>query len=128
MPDAVMYIVVVACLLGVEFEISGVETLRVKESDRIEALINEMRKCGYTIQCTMHNAQCTIFAEQKSQPEGVIHNLQLNEQVPLIKTYNDHRVAMAMAVVGLVMDVEIENPEVVNKSYPGFWEEMKKIK
>ena len=160
MPDAVMYIAVAACLLGVDFEISGVETLRVKESDRIEALITEMRKCGYIIQCTMHNfcdkrgqsnlfglssgakittersnaqftihnSQFTIFAEQKSQPEGVIHNLQLNEQVPLIKTYNDHRVAMAMAVVGLVRNIEIENPEVVNKSYPGFWEEMKKIK
>ena len=46
MPDAVMYIVVAACLLGVEFEISGVGTLRVKESDRIEALMSEMRKCG----------------------------------------------------------------------------------
>ena len=170
MPDAVMYIAVAACLLGVDFEISGVETLRVKESDRIEALITEMRKCGYLIQCTMHNsqcsihnsqftmhnaqctmhnaqctmhnaqctmhnaqctmhnAQCTIFAEQKSQPEGVIYNLQLDGQVPRIKTYNDHRVAMAMAVVGLTREIEIENPEVVNKSYPGFWEEMKKIK
>ncbi|MBO7165690.1 MAG: hypothetical protein J6V60_06375, partial [Muribaculaceae bacterium] len=49
MPDAVMYIAVAACLLGVEFEISGVETLRVKESDRIGALINEMRKCGYVL-------------------------------------------------------------------------------
>ena len=72
--------------------------------------------------------KCTIFAEQKSQPEGVIHNLQLDGQVPRIKTYNDHRVAMAMAVVGLTREIEIENPEVVNKSYPGFWEEMKKIK
>jgi 3-phosphoshikimate 1-carboxyvinyltransferase len=82
-----MYIVVAACLLGVDFEISGVETLRVKESDRIEALINEMRKCGYPIQCIMHNAQCVIFAisednqacldcrvEQKSRPKGVMHN------------------------------------------------------
>ncbi len=127
MPDAVMYIAVVACLLGVEFEISGVETLRVKESDRIKALINEMRKCGYTIQCTMHNAQCTIFAEQKSRQKGVMHNAQCADLVK-IETYDDHRVAMAMAVVGLVMDIEIENPKVVNKSYPRFWEEMRKIK
>ena len=127
MPDAVMYIAVAACLLGVDFEISGVETLRVKESDRIEALITEMRKCGYIIQCTMHNSQCTIFAEQKSQPEGVMHNAQCTDLVK-IETYDDHRVAMAMAVVGLTREIEIENPEVVNKSYPGFWEEMKKIK
>ena len=148
MPDAVMYIAVAACLLGVEFEIRGVETLKVKESDRIEALITEMRKCGYLIQCTMHNSQFTIFAisennqacldcraEQKSQPKGVMHNSQYtiyDEQIamqkPLIKTYNDHRVAMAMAVVGLVRDIEIEDPRVVSKSYPRFWEEMRKIK
>ena len=48
--------------------------------------------------------------------------------MPRIETYNDHRVAMAMAVVGLVMDIEIENPEVVYKSYPGFWEEYKKMR
>jgi 3-phosphoshikimate 1-carboxyvinyltransferase len=58
--------------------------------------------------CIMHNAQCTDLVK--------------------IETYDDHRVAMAMAVVGLVRNIEIENPEVVNKSYPGFWEEMKKIK
>ncbi|MBO5345480.1 MAG: hypothetical protein J6A44_01065 [Paludibacteraceae bacterium] len=62
MPDAVMYIAVAACLLGVEFEIRGVETLKVKESDRIEALITEMRKCGYLIQCTMHN-----FCDKRGQ-------------------------------------------------------------
>ncbi len=117
MPDAVMYIVVAACLLGVAFEISGVETLRVKESDRIEALITEMKKCGYLIQCTtnglesqrkMHNAQCTDLVK--------------------IETYDDHRVAMAMSVVGLTREIEIANPEVVNKSYPGFWEEFNKIR
>ncbi len=56
-----------------------------------------------------------------------MHNVQCTDLVK-IETYDDHRVAMAMAVVGLVMDIKIENPEVVNKSYPGFWEEMKKIK
>jgi 3-phosphoshikimate 1-carboxyvinyltransferase len=128
MPDAVMYIAVAACLLGVEFEISGVETLRVKESDRIEALINEMRKCGYLIQCIMHNAQCTIFVEHESRHKEVIHNSQLDGQVPRIKTYNDHRIAMSMAVVGLIREIEIENREVVNKSYPEFWREFDRVK
>jgi 3-phosphoshikimate 1-carboxyvinyltransferase len=128
MPDAVMYIAVAACLLGVEFEISGVETLRVKESDRIEALINEMRKCGYLIQCIMHNAQCTIFVEHELRHKEVIHNSQLDGQVPRIKTYNDHRIAMSMAVVGLVREIEIENREVVNKSYPEFWREFDRVK
>jgi 3-phosphoshikimate 1-carboxyvinyltransferase len=128
MPDAVMYIAVAACLLGVEFEISGVETLRVKESDRIEALINEMRKCGYLIQCIMHNAQCTIFVEHESRQKEVIHNSQLDGQVPRIKTYNDHRIAMSMSVVGLIREIEIENREVVNKSYPEFWREFDRVK
>ncbi len=123
MPDAVMYIAVAACVLGVDFEISGIETLRVKESDRIEALITEMRKCGYLIQCTIHNVQCTMHNAQY-----MIYDEQIAMQKPLIKTYNDHRVAMAMAVVGLVREIDIENPEVVSKSYPGFWEEMRKIK
>ena len=130
MPDAVMYIAVVACLLGVKFEISGVETLRVKESDRIEALINEMGKCGYEIihnsQFTIHNLQSLKFNVQRPILSSG-SNFQSNS-VPRIETYNDHRVAMAMAVVGLVMDIEIENPEVVYKSYPGFWEEYKKMR
>ena len=130
MPDAVMYIAVAACLLGVEFEISGVETLRVKESDRIEALINEMGKCGYEIihnsQFTIHNLQSLKFNVQRPILSSG-SNFQSNS-VPRIETYNDHRVAMAMAVVGLVMDIEIENPEVVYKSYPGFWEEYKKMR
>ena len=130
MPDAVMYIAVAACLLGVEFEISGVETLRVKESDRIEALINEMGKCGYEIihnsQFTIHNLQSLKFNVQRPILSSG-SNFQSNS-VPRIETYNDHRVAMAMAGVGLVMDIEIENPEVVYKSYPGFWEEYKKMR
>ena len=120
MPDAVMYIAVAACLLGVEFEIRGVETLKVKESDRIEALITEMGKCGYEI---IHNSQFIIH-----NLKTTMCDVQYAKQKPLIKTYNDHRVAMAMAVVGLVRDIEIEDPRVVSKSYPRFWEEMRKIK
>ena len=120
MPDAVMYIAVAACLLGVEFEIRGVETLKVKESDRIEALITEMGKCGYEI---IHNSQFIIH-----NLKTTMCDVQYVKQKPLIKTYNDHRVAMAMAVVGLVRDIEIEDPRVVSKSYPRFWEEMRKIK
>jgi len=120
MPDAVMYIAVAACVLGVDFEISGIETLRVKESDRIEALITEMRKCGFEI---IHNSQFIIH-----NLKTTMCDVQYVVQKPLIKTYNDHRVAMAMAVVGLVREIEIEEPEVVSKSYPGFWEEIRKIK
>ena len=116
MPDAVMYIVVVACLLGVEFEISGVKTLRVKESDRIGALMTEMRKCGYALKYDEKGKICWLG----ERCEG--------EKVPYINTYNDHRIAMSMSIVGLMREIKIENPEVVNKSYPNFWDEFDKIK
>ena len=116
MPDAVMYIVVAACLLEVEFEISGVKTLRVKESDRIEALMTEMRKCGYVLKCDEIGKICWLGERCEV------------ENVPHINTYNDHRIAMSMAVVGLMREIEIEDLEVVNKSYPSFWSEFDKIK
>ena len=116
MPDAVMYIVVAACLLGVEFEISGVKTLRVKESDRIEALMTEMRKCGYVLKYNEIGKICWLGERCEV------------ENVPYINTYNDHRIAMSMAVVGLMREIEIEDLEVVNKSYPSFWSEFDKIK
>ena len=56
-----------------------------------------------------------------------MHNVQCTDLVK-IKTYNDHRVAMAMAVVGLTREIKIENPEVVNKSYPEFWREFDRVK
>jgi 3-phosphoshikimate 1-carboxyvinyltransferase len=116
MPDAVVYIVVAACLLGVEFEISGVETLRVKESDRIGALINEMRKCGYVLKYDEMGRICWLGERC------------VLEDRPCIVTYNDHRIAMSMAVVGLAREIEIENREVVNKSYPEFWREFDRVK
>ena len=116
MPDAVMYIVVAACLLGVEFEISGVKTLRVKECDRIEALMTEMRKCGYVLKYDEIGKICWLGERCEV------------ENVPHINTYNDHRIAMSMAIVGLMREIEIEDPEVVNKSYPSFWSEFDKIK
>ena len=116
MPDAVMYIVVAACVLGVEFEISGVKTLRVKESDRIEALMTEMRKCGYVLKYDEIGKICWLGERCEV------------ENVPHINTYNDHRIAMSMAIVGLMREIEIEDPEVVNKSYPSFWSEFDKIK
>ena len=115
MPDAVMYIVVTACLLGVEFEINGVKTLKAKESNRIEALMIEMRKCGYVLKYDEIGKICWLGERCDA------------EDTPSIRTYNDHRIAMAMAVVGLVMNIEIENPEVVNKSYPNFWKELDKL-
>ena len=115
MPDAVMYIVVAACLLGVDFEISGVETLRVKESDRIGALLNEMRKCGYVLKYDEMGRICWLG----ERCEGA--------EVSYINTYNDHRIAMSMSVMGLTREIMIDNPNVVNKSYPNFWVNVQRV-
>ena len=116
MPDAVMYIVVTACLLGVEFEINGVKTLKVKESNRIEALMIEMRKCGYVLKYDEIGKICWLGERCDADDK------------PCIRTYNDHRIAMAMAIVGLIQAIEIDSAEVVNKSYPRFWDEFSKIR
>ena len=92
------------------------KTLRVKESDRIEALMTEMRKCGYELKYDEIGKICWLGERCEV------------ENVPHINTYNDHRIAMSMAVVGLMREIEIEDPEVVNKSYPSFWSEFDKIK
>ena len=116
MPDAVMYIAVAACLLGVEFELCGVKTLKVKESDRIDALMTEMRKCGYVLKYDEIGKICWLGENCETKKK------------PCINTYNDHRIAMSMAVVGLIREIEIENIEVVNKSYPEFWREFDRVK
>ena len=101
--------------MGVDFEISGVETLRVKESDRIGALLNEMRKCGYVLKYDEMGRICWLG----ERCEGA--------EVSYINTYNDHRIAMSMSVMGLTREIMIDNPNVVNKSYPNFWVNVQRV-
>ena len=114
-PDAVMNIVVAACLLDVKFELRGVNTLRVKESDRIDVLLKEMRRCGYLLKYDEMGKICWLGDK-----------CEVDEDLRM-KTYKDHRVAMAMAVLQLVLDIEIEEKDVVEKSYPLFWNEYAKL-
>jgi 3-phosphoshikimate 1-carboxyvinyltransferase len=83
------------------------ESLRIKETDRIAALQNELAKLGATLAET--------GSRWKLEPPG-----SLPGRVS-VSTYDDHRMAMAFAPLATRMDVEIENPEVVAKSYPDFW-------
>jgi 3-phosphoshikimate 1-carboxyvinyltransferase len=93
---------------------TGIDSLRIKETDRIQALQQELYPCGYRFDYS---------------PEFFFYQLRGKFQTPRqpIHTYNDHRMAMSFAALGILGEVEIENPEVVNKSYPEFWEEMKKV-
>jgi 3-phosphoshikimate 1-carboxyvinyltransferase len=114
-PDLAQTFAVCCCMMDIPFSFSGLQSLKIKETDRIAALINELKKSGFVIeepgegQLAWHGEKCSADTEVR------------------IKTYEDHRMAMAFAPLALKFPVKIEHPEVVSKSYPGFWEDLKKI-
>lgn len=112
---------VVACCIGrgVHFHFSGLQTLKIKETDRIEALKTELRKLGYVIRDI--NGSELIWDGERCTPV----NSDLSEIA--IDTYDDHRMALSFAPLACVMpSIRINNPNVVTKSYPHFWDELKK--
>lgn len=114
-PDLTQTFAVTCCLKGIPFKFSGLETLKIKETDRIAALINELAKLGYVVyepaesQLAWDGARC--------EPASPIS----------IATYHDHRMAMAFAPAALVTPIIVENPQVVTKSYPCFWDDFEKL-
>lgn len=114
-PDLAQTFAVCCCLKNIPFKFSGLQSLRIKETDRIAALITELKKAAYCLR--VENDNTLIWDGEKTDPEKNIS----------IATYDDHRMAMAFAPLGLVQPIEIENPQVVSKSYPKFWEDFDKI-
>jgi 3-phosphoshikimate 1-carboxyvinyltransferase len=112
-PDIAQTIVVTCLGLGIGCHLTGLHTLKIKETDRLEALRIELTKLGANISVT--NDSLTLLASN-----------QINPNVK-IATYNDHRMAMAFAPLAIKVPIIIENAEVVSKSYPDFWEDMKKL-
>jgi len=113
-PDLAQTIVVIAAALGKNMSFTGLETLKIKETNRIAALQNELAKIGVTL--TEDNLVYTLNTDELHFPEKIT-----------IATYEDHRMAMAFAPLALLIDeVEIEEMQVVEKSYPYFWEDLKK--
>ena len=112
-PDIAQTIAVTCFGLGIGCHLTGLHTLKIKETDRLEALKNELTKLGATISVT--NDSLTL------EPSEII-----NESVS-IKTYQDHRMAMAFAPLALKTPIIIEEAEVVSKSYPTFWDDLKSI-
>ena len=112
-PDIAQTIVVTCLGLGIGCHLTGLHTLKIKETDRLEALRIELTKLGADISVT--NDSLTLVASQT-----INHNIKIG-------TYNDHRMAMAFAPLALKVPIIIENAEVVSKSYPDFWEDMKKL-
>lgn len=112
-PDLAQTFAVVCCMKGIPFEFGGVQSLKIKETDRVAALINELAKLGFAIE---EPAEGMLAWKGKTIA---------SEKSPVIKTYDDHRMAMAFAPAALKIPLEIEHPEVVSKSYPDFWKDLK---
>ena len=113
-PDLAQTFVVVCAAKGIHFHFTGLSTLKIKETDRIEALKREMRKLGYVLK-DMNGSELSWDGE-RCEPSAEMG----------IDTYEDHRMALAFAPFAQKMDgLVINNPQVVTKSYPRFWDDLR---
>lgn len=113
-PDIAQTLVVMLCLMGRPFRITGLRTLRIKETDRLEALRIELRKLGYVVKVEGDDAISWHFETTVA------------EASPHISTYHDHRMAMAFAPAAIRFPgLIIDDAQVVSKSYPLFWEHLR---
>lgn len=113
-PDIAQTLVVMLCLMGCPFRITGLRTLRIKETDRLEALRTELRKLGYVVKVEGDDAISWHFETTAA------------EASPHICTYHDHRMAMAFAPAAIRFPgLIIDDAQVVSKSYPLFWEHLR---
>ena len=116
-PDLAQTFVVTCALLSHPFHFKGLESLRIKETDRIAALIAELQKLGKHIEA-IGEGELRYTAQNDSSPAHPI----------TIATYDDHRMALAFAPAALRFpQLSIEHPEVVAKSYPDYWEHLSEI-
>ena len=113
-PDLAQTVAVVCAARGVSATLTGLESLRIKETDRIAALQSELSKIGATLEESDNVGKIIPPAEGDLTSAATF------------ATYEDHRMAMAFAPLALKMNVTIENPKVVNKSYPRYWDDLAK--
>ena len=112
-PDLAQTFVVTCCIMGVPFHFRGLSTLKIKETDRIKALKNELRKLGYVLKDANDSELIWDGCRQEPMVDAAID------------TYEDHRMALAFAPVSLRQAITINNPTVVTKSYPHFWDDLR---
>jgi 3-phosphoshikimate 1-carboxyvinyltransferase len=115
-PDLAQTICVVAAAKNIKLTLTGIESLKVKETDRVLALQQEVAKLG-----------AQIVEVEANHLYELRPNFSTLDAIPRIATYDDHRMAMAFAPLGLLTEIIIEEPEVVAKSYPSFWSHVDKI-
>ena len=112
-PDLAQTIAVSCLGLHLDCKLTGLHTLKIKETDRLTALKIELEKLGAEVKITDRSLE-------------IVNSTKINKNIS-IDTYNDHRMAMAFAPLGLKVPININNAEVVSKSYPGFWDDLRKI-
>ncbi len=112
-PDIAQTIAATCSGLNIKCKLTGLETLKIKETDRLTALKNELKKVGTISKISKDTLEITGFEEIR--------------ETPVINTYHDHRMAMSFAPLRLLMNLEIENPNVVEKSYPDFWKDFENL-
>lgn len=114
-PDLAQTFVVTCCMLGIPFHFTGLQSLKIKETDRISALKNELGKLGFIIKD--RNDSELLWDGNRTAPKADA----------AIDTYEDHRMAMAFAPAAITLgSIKINDPHVVSKSYPNYWEDLKK--
>mgnify|MGYP001451143482 FL=1 len=113
-PDLAQTILVIAAVKKIKLKLKGLESLKIKETDRLIAMKEELKKIG----CNFYEANDEWILEKR------------NNKLPkklIINTYKDHRVAMSFASLSSKLELVIRDPEVVNKSYPNFWNDLESI-
>ena len=114
-PDLAQTVAVCCVMKNISATFTGIESLKIKETDRVLALQTELQKIGGTLTETIPNQEYRIETQAKYNGAATID------------TYDDHRMAMAFAPVGIMAPIKIENPDVVVKSYPSFWDDFRSI-
>ena len=115
-PDLVQTLAATACGLGVHMKLTGLQSLPIKETDRLMALKNELEKCGAQVQIINNKAL------------DIIPGTELLNRTFNFETYGDHRMALCLAPLALKAKLlTINNPMVVNKSYKSYWEDLKNL-
>jgi 3-phosphoshikimate 1-carboxyvinyltransferase len=113
-PDMAQTVAVTCCMMNIPFIFNGLQSLRIKETDRLEALKTELLKLGFPL--NIREDKILEWHGERTQ----------SKSFPVINTYEDHRMAMSFAPVSLILSegLYILNPEVVSKSYPEFWNDL----
>lgn len=116
-PDLAQTVAVCCAMKNIHLTLTGIESLKIKETDRVFALQEELKKLGAELNEVETNTKYEVVKKADWTATAT----------PSIFTYDDHRMALAFAPIGMIHDVIIEEPGVVVKSYPGYWNDLAKV-